>query len=69
MKRFLNLALSLLAVITFTACSDSDSGYQGEYITIGETEVSVGCDDTFYSISINAKAAWSASVDNASTAT
>lgn len=69
MKRFLNLALSLLAVITLTACSDSDSGYQGEYITIGETEVSVGCDDTFYSIAINAKAAWSATVDNASTAT
>ena len=65
MKRLINLALSLLAVITFTACSDSESEYQGEYITIGETEVSVAWDDTFYSISVTSKAAWTAAIDNA----
>lgn len=64
-KKLFNIALSLFAVITLASCSDSDSEYQGDFITIGETEVSVGCDDTFYSIDISAKATWTASLDNA----
>lgn len=69
MNKILSAVLMLMTVIAFSACSDSDSEFEGAYMTIGETDVTVGCDDTFRSIDVQAKSPWTAQIDNATSVT